>query len=175
MKKLLLLCVFAVIANMGFSQTEKGKWIVSGSSSLTFLNQKFSMDGEELSKTENFNINFGGGRFIIDNLALVASCTYTSQSKDDVDVSNSVVLAGLQYYINLGEKTKLYGEAGIGSMSLKVDDESESGFSYGLGGGLAIFLSEKVALNLGINYIGSKIEEVDIDNTGFAVGISIFF
>jgi len=160
---------------MGFCQTEKGKLIVSGSSSLSFLNQKFSMDGKELSKTENFNLNLSGGNFIANNIALAATYSYVSQSQNDTDVSTSVILGGLKYYIGLGGITKLYAEAGIGSMRLKITDESESAFAYGLGGGLAIFLNKKLALDLGINYVNSKIKEVDIDNTGFSVGLSLFF
>lgn len=175
MKKLILIIVFALAANMVFSQTEKGKWFISGSSSLSFLDQKYSMDGEELSKTQNLNLNFSGGNFIVDNLAFTASLAYTGQSEDDVDVSSIAILAGLQYYIGLGGKTKLYLESGIGRMGLKIDDESESGFAYSLGTGLAIFLNKSIALNIGIGYMGSKIDEVDIDNTGFSMGMSIFF
>lgn len=174
-KRLTLVCIFALIASIGFSQTEKGKWTIYGGSNLAFASQKISYEGEQLTKVESSSFNFGGGYFISDNLAITASLNYNKQEQDDAETSTATLLGGAKYYLNLGTNTKLYAEAGIGRMGLEIDNENESGFAYGLGAGLAIFLTDYISLDLGLSHIKADIEDIEIKNTGFAIGLSIFF
>lgn len=175
MKKLILVAVLALIANMGFSQTEKGKWIVAGTSNLSFQSQKFSMDDYDSEKTDMLTLQVGAGNFVFDNFALIGSLNYSKQEQGEAEISSFTLMASARYYIDLGKTTKLYGEAGLGNMSLEIGDESESGFAYGLGTGLAIFINETISFDLGLNYTKASIEDLDIKNTGINIGLSIYF
>ncbi len=63
-------------------------------------------------------------------------------------------------------------QAGIAGMA---DGTSESAFAYGALGGVRFFVTERASLNLGVNWVRTKIGDNDIDTFTGTVGLSFFF
>ncbi|MCD4694946.1 MAG: porin family protein [Bacteroidales bacterium] len=144
-------------------------------------------------KTVNFNITPTFGYFIIDGLAAglffdidMDNCKYEQelQTGDNVDlidnISTMMVGPFIRYYINLGKiKPFVEGSIGFGSMknkyeyldwtsgtsyTIKEEEDKYSIFNWGLGAGVAFFLSDNVALDLMLGYNSMNTNYKDDDN-----------
>jgi len=199
MKKLLFtiaLCAFGIVN----AQTEKGSWVVGGSTTIGFnsVGTKVKADGDSYDgpKVSTFNFTPSVGYFVMDKLAVGLDLGYTSITTKDSDgefyedekVTNSVftVLPTATYYFNSGTKIMPYIGAGVGygSNKTKVDSYSYTvdGFTWKAKGGIAYLITDKVAVDLGVsfNQFSNKEEEYgyeykNIINTfGVGAGLSIF-
>jgi len=195
MKKLFLLIL--IVSNTTiYSQTEKGKIVISGGTGVQFIssNLKYLYEGvtEEKLKTNSFTLLPSVGYFIIDNLAigLAGNITSTSNKYDDGDkaVSTSILLFPVAiYYIPVDGDIKPIVQvgAGIASMTQKYTDEDKNsafGFGFNFGAGIAYFVKENIALNIGLSYTLASLKDVDDENgkikegnLGANLGFSIFF
>ncbi len=63
-------------------------------------------------------------------------------------------------------------QAGISGIA---DGSNESAFAYGAMGGVKFFVTERASLNLGLNWVRSKIGDNDIDTLMGTVGLSFYF
>lgn len=181
MRKIILLCVFALIASTGFSQTEKGKFLISGASNLSFMSNKTTIEGSEDQKVDNLNLNASLGYFIAKNFALTGDFEYLIQSQDDTDVTTNMMLGGARAYIDLGKVAKLYFQGGVGLLQIEVDNDSfskpasDTGFAFGLGGGVSLFIKDYLSIDMGLSYKKGSVEDIDMSNAGFSAGFSFYF
>lgn len=178
-------------------QTEQGKVLLGGETKLSFtsLNSKWKTDDNDgdIGKTTNLEFSPQIGFFVADGLALgvVIPIMYSSEKEEDDDKYSSTSLAFapfLRYYFGTSNiKPYLHGEAGIGNITMKYepsfgssDDRSSGMFLYEIGGGLGIFLNDKVSLDIGVGYASVSIKRKE-DNprnyksitSGFGLGIGI--
>lgn len=181
-------------------QTEQGNVLLGGESYLSFAysNEKWkSDDGDgDHGKTTNLDLSPLIGFFVADGLALGVQLPimYSLQKDNDGDKYSSTSLAFapfLRYYFGTSNiKPFVHGKAGIGITKTKYEpviigssqEASYNKFLYEIGGGLAIFLNEKVSLDIGIGYSSrSNKAKKDNDNNyrtifsalGLVVGIEV--
>ncbi len=188
--------------------TSKGSWLVGGGSNLFFnsTNSKVESNGQELDglNTLSITLGVGAGYFVANNLVigLELPVTFSRRKDDDIgfNVRNTtfVVSPFLRYYFgNTNIRPFIQGNIGFGSSKSKnnsdtiianpndplvfqpIDTKSDI-FQYSLNGGIAIFISQNVALDIGIGYSSTttKPDTSDIkfkNNTiGFLAGFNIF-
>lgn len=195
MRKLIILIVLVTLANTGFCQLEKGKIIISGASNLSFVSQKVtkevfsygygysnnSSNSTITDETDNLNFNCALGYFITNKIALIADAEYTKTSRDFGDITSSSILGGARAYIDLGKVAKLYTQGGIGLIGMKFDSEYgpesdiDTGFAFGLGAGVALFVNKHLSIDLGYNYKKGSVDNSEVVNSGFSAGFSFYF
>ncbi len=194
------LLLIALCHTAAHAQYEEGKWFLNAQlSGLDFSKWSFSMeDDDETNKFTQFGLNFSGGRYFQDNMAGVLSVGYLSIAQEDgMDVTAFSVSAGVRRHFG----SNLFGGAALSMNSIKLDSgwgdgQSVNAFMFGVNAGYAIYISERVAIEPGINYAIKfagkiKMEEDDYDyyksedhsssdgigfdlsRMGFTVGITI--
>jgi len=185
------------------SPTSQGKFLVGGSSNLSFSSLKGKVkrddfDDRDTGTTTIIEFAPGAAYFVADNLALGLEISFTSnkfKGEGDTFESKLSTIAAFpfaRYYFAEGNiKPFVQGSVGFGSSKNKStsdfseDDEFKSSiFAFGADAGVAIFLSEHASIDLGLGYIStsSKAKDNNEDNQrfinsglGFAAGFSIFF
>ena len=198
MKKILLMLSFCVF---GFAnaQTEKGSWVISGSTTLGFnsVSTKYKVDGNTIDgpKISTFTITPSVGYFVIDKLAVGLDLGFTSMTTKLAEgpynykstKSTFSILPTATYYFKSDSKFMPYLGAGLGYGSTKTKEDGEDsytvdGFSWKAKGGIAYLITDKVAVDLGLsfNQFSNKESEYGYDiktkiNTfGVSAGFSIF-
>lgn len=178
MKKHILLIVVFLAGNLmlAHAQTEKGKWLIAGSSdlSLKFGKEKFKYgsttnDGEKFS---SFSLSPEAGYFVIDQLAAglfidFSASSYKYGSSYDYKNTYTTFLVGpfARYYITDLNGFWPYAQAslGFGSYNEKSDygpgrngaiTSSDALFGYRVGVGATHFLTENVGFDLYLGYAG---------------------
>ena len=166
------------------AQTEKGTLLIGGASDLNLvfqsLESRMDSDFDDLTSTSVVLVP-QIGYFIIDDLALGARFVlgYNSYEIDNGDkrrITSFSFSPFVRYFF--GEKNiKPYvnGEIGVGVRNQINDsqyfpDSSTDIFTYRLGGGLAIFLNDKVAFDIGAGY---KYESNNQDSNNFESSMKI--
>ena len=187
MKKLLMSGAILLVGLPLFSQIEKGTFLLDGSSSLNFLNDRIT-DGDpsgfdsDIKQTQRqINANVMGGYFIIKGLVAGVQLQYsnvtqiseseTTNYESSLSLSSFSVAPTIRYYIgDIG----LWGQVsyGLGQQIQKFEDSDfdiEDSFSTRIGDlgielGYAIFLGEKVSLNpsLGYSMKSFRLESTDL-------------
>ena len=197
MKTLLSAIALMFVVNaLSYAQTEKGKIIISGATDLSLSSIKIQQESDgsgfnEEATVTKFNIEPSVSYFVIDNLALGLSLDFeTGKEKNDNAESkdNSCILGpSIRYYFGESNiKPYLRGDVMFGTGNYESENdlyEYESKYNiwgWDLGAGMALFLNDYVAFDLGLVY--SFLKNVDKDNNskyktkGFALsgGISIY-
>ncbi len=156
---MVVLCAF--ISSRG--QTEKGSFVVGGSSDLSFSFHKYSYDdGSE--KDRNFGIYPEAGYFIADGLAVGTGLSLSFYKSGDYKTNSRFIGPFVKYYFGQSQfRPFLTGGTEFGrDMSSWEDEEFVSkSFMYKLGGGVAIFLTERISLDLGLRYTHSDYKSED--------------
>lgn len=184
------------IAEIAKAQTEKGKILLGGQSSLEFtsINAKSGTDygSDDNGKTRNLEIIPQVGFFIANNLAIGLELPYSFTKMIEDYSWNSAstfsVLPFARYYFGkTNVKPYLHAEIGPGWKKEKVED-STVGYkdeltskytAYGIGGGLGIFINQHVSFDLGLGYasVSSKLVDpntnMNLKNTASGIGASI--
>lgn len=202
MKVFKILSIGLVLFSMGFetnAQTEKGNFLLGGESKLnfTFLNSKEKWDdgSDDMGKTTNLQFSPIVGFFIANGIAVGAEVpisyySYKNDSDDKYSTTSMALAPFIRYYFELSNsnlKPYLHGEIGLGSLKEKYNpsvgssiDETSGMFLYQIGGGLGIFLNEKVSIDIGLAYssVSIKSKENNPDNyrdisSGIGLGIGL--
>lgn len=199
MKKLLLFA-FLLACFSGFSQTTKGRLIVSGTAGLQFNagTIDYEYDGKNYGENKQTTIQFTPtfGYFIIDNLAvgLSSSISSTTNKDEDGDKYNNTsigIAPTAMYFFPVDGKVKPFVQiaAGLNSATSKYipkngpdDKESYSGLLLNGGGGVAFFVNDNVSFNGGLSYTRSSMTNSDDDKDKVkqgifsgTIGISVYF
>lgn len=199
--KLFAIAFLCILTVKSFSQTETGKIIVSGESSLGFssMSQKYKDDNGETDGNKTLSIEFApqAGYFVMDGLAVGIALPISFDSEknpnNDKNKVTSLAIAPFARYYFSTTNIKPYLQAAVGFGSAKYTDEPDgaeatdtklSVFLYDLGAGVGIFLNDKVSIDVGASY-SSYIMKPKEDNPsnvkmitsgfGLNLGFSIFF
>ena len=169
LKKIALLIGILLNSLTSFSQTEKGKLYLGGSTSLglNFTTHKIDTGSslEKTGKTSAFTISPQIGYFVAKNLVagLEMSMNFSKYSdtyNSSSNASNTYVFAPfLKYYFDV-EKFRPFviAEYGLGTVQSKYSSrgfESEHKVNTSvliLGGGITYFFNKTVGIELGLNY-----------------------
>jgi len=147
------------------AQTEKGKFLIAGSSNFSFTSIK--IEDESSRRTE---LSLETGLFIKDNFAVGLTIPYsftrqTSGFFDGVSTSSTIVFAPTVYYYLGSSNFRPYvvGLAGYGKNKTKYITSGSFGFeddriskrdvlSYELGAGVSNFINDFVSIDLYLGY-----------------------
>lgn len=204
MKKIKTTIVLLFLSVTIYGQTEKGKFVFGGDTSISFTSEKtkFISDDFESDNSESSTLSFlpGAGYFVIDNLAMGLQLQVSSTkqslnvgtSEGDPTFKTNTLSATpfLRYYFTKGNiKPYIQGKVGAGSSKFTRENTSNEGesknslFIYGVDGGVAIFINSHIAINLGVGYssIRSKDKENNDNNArtiskviGVGAGFNVF-
>lgn len=177
MKKLLFSAAVVVGALMS-AQTEKGHWMISGSTTLGFNNNtvKYKDSGYRTSGPKVSTIKFkpDASYFIKDNFAIGAEVSLANTVTKEVDgdgeyktTQNTLsIIPQVTYYFPLSVSLKPYLGVGAGYATSKIkssatgtsmdeifDSETKiSGLNWKIKGGVTYFIKSNIGINLGLEY-----------------------
>jgi outer membrane protein len=188
MKKLLLFVTVAFLSFTVNAQTEQGKWMISGSTSISYAttNLTLEFDGEEISddtKGSLFSFTPSVGYFVINNLAVGLDLSFASTNNDngttDVTTSSFSSILGGTYYFEAGDKFKPFIGLGAGIISTSSGDDDtlkSSGLVLRGKGGLAYFVNQSLSIDFSVLYLNTSQknkENSDLvsKNSSIAVGL----
>lgn len=180
------------------AQTEKGNFLVGGSSNLGFTSYgtKWETDygSGEQGKFRNLDLTVQSGYFVFNNFAagLGIPFSYSKEIEDnDYYVSSSITfIPFVCWYFGKG-KLKPFIAGGIGpgwgkehyssDIDLKIPTKI---LACEIDGGLAVFLNEHISLDFGLGYAYTSTKWTDEDSNmnyktsssgvGFNIGITCF-
>jgi len=150
MKKIGFIFSLLLISAVGFSQINKGQWLVGGSAGLEL--SKYGNQDE--SKTTTVNVSPDAGYFFINNFAGGARVTFQSvKEKSEENATTSFLFAPFvrYYFLPAARKVNIFGDASYGFGSMK-SGESNSFNQFTIGAGPAVFLSPNTALEFTLQY-----------------------
>ncbi len=175
-----------------FGQTEKGHFLISGSTNLSFTTTTTSTN-ESNTDYKNTNINFTPivGYFISEDVSLGLLVTYQGSFNEHVDQTSFVAGPFLRYYFAKSDKLFPFAQTAVffGSNSVNYDYSSNESkistdmFGYELDLGLGILLSKQVSFDIILGYAHAK-ESVPVSKTktrdvttgafGVSLGLSLY-
>ncbi|HLV50371.1 MAG TPA: OmpW family outer membrane protein [Flavobacterium sp.] len=193
----------AVYAQTENNPTERGNWVISGSTSLNFNSTtpttKYDGKSQDGIKTSNLMITPSFGYFAIDNLAIGMDLELSSQKTEVYDGYNSVyrdvkrtifaVIPSATYYFFTDSRALPYIGAGAGYASAKSkveasETENDNFFAWKVKGGISYMITNDIAVDFGLNYnqLSTKYNSTSINpeykliakNFGASIGFSIF-
>ena len=184
-----ILIAVVVLIPAAQSQTEKGNYMLGGSTNIAggfsglMPNQMslgFGTNKQDPYKVNytNFNLSSNGGFFISNGFLLGLNVsafhgnykvTDTSLSPEETDkykFTNFNITPFLRYYLNQGNTIQYFAEGRAGLAIQKFDDEdSDDSAVVGAKIGAAIFLNKKVALDLFCDFTGGFSEYTENNAT----------
>ncbi|AQW89420.1 OmpW family outer membrane protein [Elizabethkingia anophelis] len=195
MKKNLLIGAFALLGFAASAQTEKGSWVVGGSTSIGFNNVSTKVKSDNTTfdgpKVNTFTIAPSAGYFVIDKLSVGLDLAYTNATTkyDGAKTTSNTfaILPTATYYFTDNTVIKPYLGAGIGYASNtekeeyrgKSNEYTVDGFAWKVKGGFAYFFTPSIAADLGLSYsqFSNKDNGVrtNVNTFGVGVGLSVFF
>lgn len=146
MKKYYFTSVLLVFVCTGFSQTQKGSWLLGGNIEFSSISSK--ENGNSGPTSTVFQFNPKAGLFVVNNFAVILNTTYTSLSGDNFSDHNLSIGPAVRYYFPGSDKLKFFVGAGMGFGSSSETHNT----SYQFEAGPAIFITPSVALEVTLNY-----------------------
>jgi hypothetical protein len=150
MKKILIPCILFFSVQIASAQTDKGDWMVGGT---------FSLNTAKNNTTISLSPN--AGYFLVDNLLLGGRVGYEYSELGTTKVSAFDIGPFTRYYFK-GRRARPFGEFDMNFQSAKLTTDlgssTESAVGFFIGGGLALFLNDNVALETVLGYKNTKVE-----------------
>ncbi|MGV8092156.1 MAG: outer membrane beta-barrel protein [Mangrovibacterium sp.] len=154
-------------------QTEKGKFLLGGNSNLLFYTNKYHWDENDPSG-RSWDISFAPqvGYFVTDGLAAGMEFPFRHIWGDDEKITSISCGPFLRYYFGKTQ-FKPYLTAGtefgksVSEYTYSNEEASKTTdrtFAYRLGGGLGIFITKNISVDLGLLYIHEKYRSKYEDN-----------
>lgn len=195
MKKVILTAIAVFGITLANAQTQKGKWLVSGGTSLEFSSAKQKLkadnfDTEDGPKISSFNVKPAVGYFVAENFMIGLSLDYETStikfdSEKETQSSVSVIPQVGYYFGKSNVKPFLNAGFGFASVSNSNLDDNVNGTVLGINGGVAYFVSKSVSFDFGVGYqsISVKVDETNFNpsytntTSGFVsqIGIAVYF
>jgi outer membrane protein len=181
------------------AQTEKGNFLIGGSSSLGFTSYGIKWETDygsgEQGKFRNLDLTAQSGYFVFNNFAagLEIPFSYSKEIEDnDYYVSSSIAFIPFVCYYFCKGNLKPFLVAGIGPGWGKEHYSSDNDLKIPtrmlaceIDGGLAVFLNEHISLDFGLGYTNISTKWTDEDSNmnykttssgmGFNIGFTCFF
>jgi hypothetical protein len=175
MKKVLFATLLAVSASAAFAQSNinKGDWMVGGNASFDY--QK---DGDY--KTTTIGLSPNVGYFFINNFAGglragVASSTTKFGSAKETESAFHVSPFVRYYFLPSSQKVNIFADGSFGFGQAKTESmgtEYKYNFTqFAITAGPAIFLTPATALEIGLGFNSSKIEDASDRSNSFGVNV----
>jgi outer membrane protein len=200
-----------VVSQVSFAQDMKGRLGIGARVSyVNFSDDDYTVYGVKVDVEPDESTMYGGNLtyFIQDYLSLELSVDYTETdvdlealglSGDAGDFESIPVLLSLRAHLSTNTKVSPYLLFGIGYLFNDIDQNDstieyiygsgakidvDDSFAFHVGGGVEVFVTENVALNLDLKYIFTKVEadvnvagfkDEDIDMDSFVAGLGIKF
>jgi|HubBroStandDraft_6_1064221.scaffolds.fasta_scaffold456422_1 hypothetical protein len=149
MKKIYFTAIFMVLAIAGFSQTEKGGWLLGGN--IAYSSTKQTESGNS-SSVSIFTLNPKIGFFPFRNFAVILNTDYITESSGSFNDHSLTIGPSVRYYFPGSESVRLFVGTGVGFGSTS-DTHSTT---YQFEAGPSFFLTPAVALEMNINYQSSS-------------------
>ncbi len=196
MRTLLILCMTMCTLALS-AQTEKGRFIISGQTSMDFFygtdnTINFRPEGGTNSKTTyNVNIAPAVGYFVVDNLSINLQGSYSLQDGDYIEkMSQLTLMPSASYYFPIESKFRPFVSAGVGYATIAqfvpiegsgVSRHSFNGLTWGVGAGVAFFINKYLSLDLSLeysdvntSYSGDSSVKMKISGVGGVIGFSLY-
>jgi hypothetical protein len=147
MKKVLLAAIVLMGTQAGFSQINKGNWLIGGDAS--FTSSKYGAN-----KSTNLSIYPDAGYFFIDHLAggVRAGFAVNNPSGSSASTQFSAAPFVRYYFLPSGQKVNIFADGEYGFGSNKSGGMSESFNEFTFAAGPAFFLSPSAALEFAVFY-----------------------
>ena len=133
----------------------------------------------------SFKAIAGVGYFIADNFALGLSGHYSHTVEASSKMNEIVLMPTLMYFIPSNSALRLYAQIAAGyanTVEVIAVARIFSGPVYGGGIGLAYFINSSIAVDLGIQLVGTKLTYSENENSkikgsslGSAIGLTLVF
>lgn len=185
MKRIVILMLVAMASFKGFSQISQGSVVVGGEFSISASKEKREQNGntDEGPSRTYFSIIPNVEFFLADNLSAGIGLGYKlNRSKSESGSSEIISKNGmitvapyLKKYFSLGDRAYFYGQAiasfGFGKQTTETKfssttmsvEENTSNFSIGVVPGFRYDVSDKVALEAGVGFLGFS---QDVEKSG---------
>lgn len=176
--------LFLFFSTVGYSQTKKGTFVLSGKTDLNFLLSNTSIGTDSIKtgslKNNQFGFTTGAGYFIADNFVIslsgAYSYSYTRMEPNVYDPTGSEniittfgIIPQVSYYFPLEGKLRPGLSIGAGYLWLRERDSKVSednnivysltGPSFNGGAGLSYFITKSVAFELGLQYTHNRLKD----------------
>lgn len=188
MKKILLLGAVALFTSLN-AQTEKGSWVIGGSTTLGFNNVSTTVSAGSKSTDEpsvsTFTITPSVGYFVVDKIAVGLDLGFVSLSSKDGDYKSSVTTTSVMptgtYYFKSASNIIPYLGAGVGYASVKSTETykgkdttvTNDGFAWKAKGGIIYLINQTIGVDLGLGYNQFTNKET-VSGTDYKTTISTF-
>jgi Outer membrane protein beta-barrel domain len=161
------LLIFIVLSAGSFAQTQKGDWLVGG---LLQLNTA--------KNSTSFEFSPNAGYFVLDNFAVGARLVTAYEQLGDLNITSFGFGPFARYYFSEKNiKPFFAADFDFQNQKFKTDlgSVTENAFNYFLGGGVAFFINDNVAVEGLLGYRHTKVKEEE-GNGGlnFRVGFQVY-
>lgn len=202
MKKLFLVGAVALCGVVN-AQTEKGSWVVGGSTTLGFntTTSKVKYNGQSVDgpKSTSFNVTPSAGYFVANKIAVGIDFGFKSTKNESTDYlfgeeynyetteTTLVVMPTATYYFKSNSKVMPYLGAGIGyfSTTTKFPDFgfngneevklTTDGLAWGAKGGIVFLVTSSIGIDLGLAYVNTSNKENEVKNVTNSFGVNAGF
>ncbi len=175
MKKNLCFVVLCLLLTSLYAQTEKDNLLIGGDFNLNYV---FVEDADD---SFSFNVSAATGYFLQDNLVLGGGLNYSLGVFGSANVtSTSVGIFPLfRYYFASEMPVKFFIDLRPGFVATVVNydfgEDSDAGFNFRGGPGLAVFLSNDISVDMSLNYYRDyNFNNSTTNRIGFNVGLQAF-
>lgn len=198
MRRFYFMIALLLFSAITFAQTEKGRFTVSGRSSIDFSysNTKFEgsgiPDNTTTGDTYSFNITPAVGYFVLDDFAVSLQTSYAiSNGNTESQMSQFALMPGVIYYISTGSIVRPFLQVGGGYVNISTKTlltsggkatNSFNGYTLAGGIGVAFFVKENIAIELSGQYAtvktsfsGDSSIKMNLDGFSGSIGFSLFF
>jgi len=202
--KLNLLSLLTLLISLTINaQTEKGKFRIGAFSNGFFTSTSNKFGGETFNKTKTYSLSPSGGYFVADNFSVgldieLSRSTTKTRSGSQEDISAQIIVSPSFRYYFTKNKLRPYFNASIGIGTDWRETKNENNFNrfginnsekqefsiftYRLGTGLALFLNNKISIDLGLTFVKLEFEdqlssdfgESEADSIEVIIGFNIF-
>ena len=192
-QKLLVVAVlFCLFSTLITAQTEKGKFSISGRSSIegAYFSNRVYGDNISIGDREamdidgySFSITPSLSYFVIDNFSIGGQATFSIADGDYQSKTTEFILMPTVAYYFLKDKTvRPFVALGAGYANVSMGNMSFSGFTWAGGIGAAFFVSNNISIDLMAEY--AELSTRTSDNSdykystkglGGSVGLSVYF
>lgn len=184
-----LFCLFSTAIT---AQTEKGKFSISGRSSIEGAYFSNRVYGDNISTTVreamdvdgySFSITPSLSYFVIDNLSIGGQATFSITDGDyQSKTTEFIFMPTVAYYIPIEKVVRPFVALGAGYANVSMESMSFSGFTWAGGVGAAFFVSNNISIDLMAEYAELSSKTSDNSNykystkgLGGSIGLSVYF
>ncbi|MCU7693888.1 transporter [Haoranjiania flava] len=192
MKKFFIPVLLFLFFAKGFSQTEKGRFALSGATNLGFLSSTTSVAVDSgrgsAVKTKTANLQAAMAYFIVKDLAvginggIVYNRTEPDNNSPYFHNWSASVVPSITYFIPVGGRLRPQLSAGAGYTWVFKDKTDAEGITFHVSPAVSYFPNRNFSFDLGVQYAHLQLKDKETGNSsqtqniiGLAAGVSVYF